>query len=117
MSKLLDIMKEYGADTEGVLDRFMDDEELYETCLKEFVDTTNLSELINRIEAKSYDEAFEIAHAFKGVSGNLGLTPLFEVACVLVEALRGKTYDNLKAQFKDVDDRYKEFLSAYEKVK
>lgn len=116
MSRLLDSMAAYGADTEGVLDRFMDDEELYATCLDEFVETTDLEGLHNYIDAKDYDNAFEVAHALKGVSGNLGLTPLFKVACVLVEALRGKEYDNLEAQYKEVFDKMQEFLAAYKSV-
>ena len=65
MSRLLDSMAAYGADTEGVLDRFMDDEELYATCLDEFVETTDLEGLHNYIDAKDYDNAFEVAHALK----------------------------------------------------
>lgn len=116
MSKLLDNMAAYGADTEGVLDRFMDDEELYATCLEEFVETTDLASLRNYLDEKDYTNAFEVAHALKGVSGNLGLTPLFKVACVLVEALRGKSYDNLEEQYKDVYDKMQEFLAVYKSI-
>ena len=116
MSKLLDSMAAYGADTEGVLDRFMDDEELYATCLEEFVETTDLESLRNYIDTKDYDNAFEVVHALKGVSGNLGLSPLFTDACVLVEALRAKEYGDIESQYKDVYDRMQEFLAVYKSV-
>ncbi|MCR5345283.1 MAG: Hpt domain-containing protein [Lachnospiraceae bacterium] len=116
MSKLLDGMTAYGADIEGVLDRFMDDEELYATCLQEFVETTNITELKNNIESGSYDNAFEIAHALKGVAGNLGLVPLFDSSCVLVESLRHKNYDNLTAEFNDVDRKIQDFLAVYKSL-
>ena len=116
MSRLLDCMTSYGADIEGVLDRFMDDEELYATCLQEFVETTDITKLKSDIDAGSYDEAFEIAHAFKGVTGNLGLTPLFESACVLVESLRHKKYDNLDNEYGDVNEKFKDFLNVYKSI-
>lgn len=116
MSKLLDEMAAYGADIEGVLDRFMEDEELYASCLKDFVDTTDTSVLSNQITTGDYEAAFETAHALKGVSGNLGLTPLFDVACVLVEALRHNNYENLDKQYADVDEKMQEFLKTYNNI-
>ena len=36
--------------------------------------------------------AFEAAHTLKGVTGNMGLTPLYDAVCTIVEPLRtGRT--------------------------
>lgn len=43
----------------------------------------------------NYSAAFEHAHNLKGVSGNLGLIPLYGVVSDLVERLRSKQYDNV----------------------
>ncbi|MCR5102824.1 MAG: Hpt domain-containing protein, partial [Butyrivibrio sp.] len=39
---------------------------------------------------KNYDEAFNVAHAIKGVAGNLALTPLFDEISDMTEHLRQK---------------------------
>jgi len=101
---------------EGVLDRFMDDEELYDSCLREFVDTNDMDTLKNSLNTGEFDAAFESAHAFKGVSGNLGLTPLFDSACVLVESLRNKSYDNVNKEYEDVERKMQEFIEVYKSV-
>ncbi len=62
---------------------------------------------------KKYDEAFEDAHALKGVAGNLHLTSLYDAISQLVEPLRQKDFN------KDYDALYnavKEKLEAFKKV-
>ena len=117
MSAFLDKFAAYGADVEGVMDRFMDDEDLLMTCLDQFVADDEVEQLKEEMDKGDYEQAFEVAHALKGVSGNLGLTPLFQATCVLVEALRHKEYDNLKEQLALVLERREEFVKAYEDMK
>lgn len=95
--------EKYGADINTAIDRFMGDEELYETCIKIFVADSNFIGLKKSIDAQNYTEAFEHAHALKGVSANLSLTPLYDKICVVVEALRADQYDYLDAQFCDIE--------------
>ena len=97
MSELLDRCRKYGADVEGTMERFIDDEELYECCLKEFSEDKGFKELESALK-KEYQEAFECAHALKGVAGNLGLTPLFGAVSELVESLRASEYSDVKEQ-------------------
>ncbi len=116
MSNYLDILRDYGADIDGVMDRFMDDEELLADCLVEFMGEDQLLKLRAAIESKDYEESFEVAHALKGVSGNLGLTPLFDKVCVLVESLRAKDYGPVENEFSDVCDAYDKFVTVYESL-
>ena len=51
----------------------------------------------------NYDEAFEQAHALKGVVGNLAITPIFGPLSDITEALRAK---------KDLD-----YVSLYKPIK
>ena len=52
--------------------------------------------------------AFEAAHTLKGVTGNMGLTPLYDAVCTIVEPLRTredredytKMYEDVCRQFK-----------------
>lgn len=117
MSFFLEQFEKYGADVQGVMDRFLDDEELLMTCLDQFADGNEFEGLQEALNIKDYDKSFEIAHALKGVSGNLGLTPLFNSICVLVEALRAKEYEHIEEQLNDVLEKRKEFVKTYEEMK
>ena len=44
--------------------------------------------LENALEAGDFSEAYRGAHTLKGVSRDLGFTPLFDAACALSDALR-----------------------------
>lgn len=79
---------EYGADVETALKRFMGKDALYMKFLVKFLDDKNFSGLEENLTAKDYDEAYKSAHALKGVTGNLGLLPLFDIAAKLSEMLR-----------------------------
>lgn len=107
MSELLTTLREYGADVDGVMERFMDDEELLLTCIQEILAQNDIEALKNAVVSKEYDGAFEYAHALKGVTGNLGLTPLYDEICVLVESLRHKKLDH-------VDEEMEQVLKAWD---
>ena len=107
----------YGADVEGVMDRFMEDEELLISCLDQFVEEDELQKLKECLDKKDYDEAFEVAHALKGVTGNLGLIPLYTATCELVESLRAHVYTHVEEQFENVKRKREEFVNAYEQMK
>lgn len=81
---------ENGADVEGTLHRFMGNGALFLKFLVKFKDDQNFDLLRNSIEQKDYEEAFKAAHTLKGVSANLGLTPIYDAASKLTELLRGK---------------------------
>ena len=100
----------YGVDLPMVLERFVDDEEMYLHCIDLFINDKAFPELGYAIEAGDYKTAFEKAHSMKGVSSNLGLQPLFEIICEIVEALREGKTDGL-------DVLYKKVLEGLEKVK
>lgn len=114
MSELLNRLSAYGVDIPSVLDRFVGDEELYDKCLFMFFEDKAFSELSAALNAKNYQLAFESAHTLKGVSANLGLTPLYDAICKVVEALR--IGDNDKAQLesagvRDEFERLKKIVS------
>lgn len=81
-------LSRYGADMEGVDERFFGDAELYEDCLRIFFEDKNFALLGDAAEKNDAAGAFPAAHALKGVAGNLGLTPLYKAVCKMVEAVR-----------------------------
>lgn len=99
-------LKSYGADTEGIAERFMGDSEFYESCLKKFIADKNFAMLGQAIANNEYHAAFVSAHALKGLSANMGLTPLFDAIYIIVEALRTENTDELESQYADIMTQY-----------
>ncbi len=102
---LFEKLREQNCDVEGALARFLDDEELYVQFYKELLNDKLFTELGLAINERRISDAFDCAHTLKGVIGNMGLTPMFETICDIVEPLRvGSTegvspkYDELLVQ-------------------
>ena len=81
-------LNEIGANTEEALARCMGNESFYFRLIGMAAEDVNFAKLDEALEAKDWKEAFEAAHALKGVLGNLGLTPMFDAASELTELLR-----------------------------
>jgi len=91
MSELLkQKLKENGADVEGTMHRFMNNDALFLKFILKFKDDQNYAILKKHLDEKNYEEAFKAAHTLKGVSANLGLNPIYERASAVTELLRGK---------------------------
>lgn len=117
MSTFIEKFEAYGANTKDVMDRFMGDEEFLISCLDQFVEENEIERLKECIALKDYDGAFEAAHSLKGVTGNLGITPLFEIVSLLVEDLRMKAYDDVENKLQSVLQKADEFCTAYQGMK
>ncbi|MCC0639635.1 MULTISPECIES: Hpt domain-containing protein [unclassified Clostridioides] len=102
MSMFIDKLSTYGVNIEKVMERFVNDENLYYTCLLSFIEDTSFDKLGEAIENRDFSYAFEQSHTLKGVSGNLGLTGIFKSVCIIVESLRHNEYDNLQQLFQIV---------------
>ncbi len=97
MSELLkQKLKENGADVEGTLHRFMNNDALFLKFILKFKDQ-NYAILKKHLDEKNYEEAFKAAHTLKGVSANLGLNPIFDRASAVTELLRGKDASEVDA--------------------
>jgi hypothetical protein len=102
---LFEKLREQNCDVEGALARFLDDEELYVQFYKELLNDNLFTELGLAINERRIGDAFDYAHTLKGVIGNMGITPMYETICDIVEPLRiGSTegvsqkYDELLVQ-------------------
>ncbi|MEG1559937.1 MAG: Hpt domain-containing protein [Clostridia bacterium] len=114
MNETIEKLKEYGADIDSAISRFVGDTELYQLCCMNFLDDLNFIKLNEAVLNADYKKIFECAHTIKGVAGNLSLTPIYNASCKLVEALRKEDYSNLKNLYAEVDfqfNRLKEILS------
>ena len=106
MTKVLTILSDYGVELNTTLNRFAGDEELYIDCLLDFISDKNFKLLESAMEEKDYPAAFQYAHTLKGVSGNLGLTPLYKAVCDLTEPLRNKKYEAIHELYLQVKDQH-----------
>ncbi|SFA69487.1 HPt (histidine-containing phosphotransfer) domain-containing protein [Acetitomaculum ruminis DSM 5522] len=101
-----------GADIEGTMDRFLNNEELYVKFLKKFLDDENFSILEKSLKEANYDDAFSSSHTLKGVSANLGLNGLTDAVSPLVEKLRAKDFNDLDSMFEKVSEKYHAFIDV-----
>lgn len=95
----IDALKEYGANVDEGLGRCMGNEALYLKLVSTIPNEEKFSKLTESLESNDLDSAFENAHALKGVTGNLALTPLYDPLVEITELLRSRTemdYTNLK---------------------
>lgn len=89
-------------DFASVLERF--GEELGVTkYLAMFIREDMFSKLEEAMKNRDYEEAFRVTHSMKGVTLNLGLSPLEHSSREMCEALRnGKVPDNIDEMFEQV---------------
>ena len=66
----IDVLKQFGADTDDGLSRCMGNEAFYFKLIGKVVEDKNFQALEDAVAAKDLDKAFEAAHSLKGVLGN-----------------------------------------------
>ena len=116
MSLLERLFLEYGADYQRTMRRFMGNEALYYRLLPKLFQDSSLKQLGEALESNNMQAAFEAAHTLKGVAANLGLTPLYEAVCEIVEPLRSeeqkadypKMYQIIQQEFQRVEELWEQ---------
>ena len=102
----LEKLKQFGADTGDGLARCMNNEEFYLKMVNMGLADERFEALGSVLEAGDKAAAFEMAHALKGVLGNLALTPLYEPFSEMTELLRaGKDADYVSMYKKTMEQR------------
>lgn len=86
----IEALKNYGANTAEGLARCMNNEAFYLRLAGMGLKDANFDKLQNAVAAGSVKDAFEAAHALKGVLGNLALTPLLNPVSEMTELFRGQ---------------------------
>ena len=86
-----------GANTAEALARLCDDRELYEELLGEILEDFKTYEVKPALEAGDVATATINAHSLKGVTGNLGLTPLYEQYTKMNDMLKAGQVDEAEA--------------------
>jgi len=108
-----DNFEKAGFDVVGTIRRFAGNEALYEKHIFKFIDDKIYGNLAKAVSESNRDDAFREAHTLKGISGNLGLNPLFNPVSALVGALREEnTQADIGALFADVEAGYESVIAV-----
>lgn len=84
----LDILKNYGMDIDATIARFGSNEPLMMRFLIGFPNDKTMQSLHDAMALGDREAIKVAAHSLKGLTGNLGLTPLFEASTQLMNTLR-----------------------------
>ena len=107
----LDELRDHGCNVDEGLKRCMNNEAFYLKMVDMFFsDGSKIEALGTALNANALDDAFEQAHALKGVCANLALTPLESKISEITELLRAHTQ-------MDYSDMYKEISGLFDKMK
>lgn len=87
----LDELVAYGANVDEGLARCMGKEDFYLRLVGKAQQDQGFEALSEAIADHRLKDAFEAAHALKGVLANLGITPLLEPVMEITELLRTET--------------------------
>ena len=103
---------EAGVDLKGAMDRFLNNEAMYEKYIKKFILDKNYGELEEAIAEKDCKKAFVASHTLKGVCGNLALQGLFQAICKQVEFFRAENFDDGAAMMPEVSEEYNKIITV-----
>lgn len=110
-------LEESGADVDVTLKRFMGNEAIYMKFILKFLDDKNYDAIMDSLDKKDYAGAFAGAHSLKGVSGNLGLTPVYEASSQITELLRDKPAEEVDtAKLKEVQDQLQKSYCRFQEI-
>lgn len=83
-------LEAFGANVSEGLRICVNNESFYLKMVRKAAEDTNYERLEKALENRDLKDAFEAAHALKGVYGNLALEPLYNPMSEMTEHLRGE---------------------------
>ena len=95
----------------------MMNDSLIERMIAKFMSNNSYQEMIDAYDKKDYASLFPLAHSFKGVTGNLALTELYEISSAITEATRNGATPNLDNEIKALKDCYQILENSYQKYR
>lgn len=91
---------------------------LISRMLSKFMAANAYEQIVTAYENKDYRAVFASSHSFKGVAGNLALTPLFDLASTITEATRNsddvnldKEIAELKKAYALIEEKYQQYIA------
>ena len=106
-------LEAYGADIKDGMERCMNNEGFYFKMIGMALKDGGFDKLGQELQAKDLDNAFETAHALKGVYGNLALTPIFEPIQEMTELLRTRTDTDYEPIYMRAKEKRDELIAKW----
>lgn len=93
---LIQELKALGVNTDEGMARMNGNASFYERMLVKFADMLKNSPVKPDFDCNNYADITEAAHAIKGTSGNLSITPVYEAYSEIVRLLRADQPEQAK---------------------
>ena len=98
----IESLRAWGADTDDGLKRCMNNEAFYLRLVEKSARDGSCDRLKEAVEAGDRERAFELAHALKGVTANLALTPMLKPVTDMSDLLKAGAEADYAALLADV---------------
>ncbi len=108
----IDELKALGADTADGLARCLNNEAFYIRMVGMGLQDAHFEKLENAIREGRLGDAFESAHALKGILSNLALTPVLAPVVEITELLRAKSDADYETYVKAIEEEREKFLAV-----
>ena len=107
----IESLREFGADVDTGLTRCLGKEDFYIKMVNLGLKDPRFVAIKAELDSKNLTAAFEMAHALKGVVGNLALTPLYEPLEKITDLLRANTDTDYSEIYEEIKNKYEKLLS------
>lgn len=99
-------LEEWGCAVKETKERLLQDDERYILYLKRLVCGKEHQQISSLLIDGEYDEAYKLVHTQRGVTANLGLTPLYQSLSLLMEKLKAQKYEECMEEYRQVSMQY-----------
>lgn len=113
---MIEELQALGADTADALARFMGNSGLYEKMLLKLPRVVNETPVLEYAQSGDFETATSNAHALKGVTGNLSLTPLYTNYTKIVDLYRSGESEqatNLLTETVEIQQNFLDVILKY----
>ncbi len=111
MAITIEQLNDFGVNTKEGLTRCMNNKNFYFKMLKMGLSNDSFEKLGKALEDKNNEDAFEAAHALKGVLGNLAVTPIYTPLAEMTEMLRANKSADYVEMYKPILDLRNQLLA------
>ena len=100
-------LQAHGVNLNSALNRFMNNEQVYERILSKFPMDENFILMEKSLAENNISQAFQHAHTLKGLAGTLDLTTLSNILIPMTEQLRNGETESIQDLFNHLKIEYK----------
>lgn len=115
MSEFLDNLAVLGADVDDVVARFRGNEAICEKIIRKFPADESFAKAVVAMNEGDHEQAQKMIHTLKGVSSNLGLTPIYNITVDMMDKFRAGTPEEAYARMDELKTQQELFVNEISK--